>query len=83
MGFPARTFGLEVCLAVEAHGGLEAGGGLGGVVCEGEAVGVRHRPEAGLPQVGPLAGDHRLQGGTVAVRLKAAAAWFYKCRLSS
>ena len=81
MGFPVRTFGLEVCPAVESHVGLQAGGGLGGVVGEGEAVGVRDRLEARPPQVGPLAGDHRLQGGPVAVRLKAAR--FFKSRLIS
>ena len=62
-------FRLEVCLAVEAHV-FQLGGGFDGVVGEGEAVGVRHGLEGGLPEVGPLGRYHRLQSGPVAMGLR-------------
>ena len=66
------SFRLEVCLAVEVDVvGGQLGGGFGGVVREGEAMGVRDGPEAGLPEVGSLGGDHRLESGSVAMGLKA------------
>ena len=34
-------------------------------------MGVRDGPEAGLPEVGSLGGDHRLESGSVAMGLKA------------
>ena len=65
------SFRLEVCLAVEVHVGGQLRGGFGGVVREGEAMGVRDGPEAGLPEVGSLGDDHRLKSGPVAMGLKA------------
>ena len=63
------SFRLEVFLAVEVNG--QSGSGFGGVVGEGEAMGVRDGLEAGLAEIGPLGGYHCLQSGPVAMGLKA------------